>query len=160
MTRSGQVSFFSRTPVEDIDAVTNEATSIINTSTGDVAFAVLVKSFRFKKALMEEHFNENYMESDKFPKATFNGKIINTETIDFHKNGSYPVTVQGDLTIHGITNHVIVQGLIVVTGNQLSVTSTFSIRPEDYGIKIPSIVSDKIAREIEVNVKCIYNPKA
>lgn len=160
MTRNGQVSFFSRTPVEDIDAVNNEATSILNISTGDVAFAVLIKSFHFQKALMEEHFNENYMDSDKFPKATFSGKISAIEAIDFTKDNTYPVEASGELTLHGVTRQVTVQGLITVTGKQVSATSTFSVRPEDYGIKIPALVAEKIAREIEVKVKCIYNPKS
>src|SRR5690606_30611649 len=99
---------------ENIDAVNNEATSIMNIKTGEVAFAVLVKSFRFQKALMEEHFNENYMESDKFPKATFSGKVLNMETIDLTKNGSYPIEISGDLTIHGVTQNIKTNGVLTV----------------------------------------------
>src|SRR6187551_947535 len=89
MTRSGQISFFSKTSMENIDATNNEVTSMIDTGKGDIVFAVLVKSFHFEKALMEEHFNENYMESNKFPKATFQGKITNLSSINFSKDGSY-----------------------------------------------------------------------
>lgn len=160
MTRNGQVSFFSKTPVENIDAINNEATSILNIKTGEVAFAVLVKSFRFQKALMEEHFNENYMESDKFPKATFSGKVVNIENIDLTKNGVYPVQISGDLTIHGVTQNILAPGTLTIDNNQLSGTSTFMVVPEKYNIKIPALVADKIAREIEIKVNCLYQPKS
>jgi polyisoprenoid-binding protein YceI len=160
MTRSGQISFFSKTQVENIDAVNNEATSIMNIKTGEVAFAVLVKSFRFQRALMEEHFNENYMESDKFPKATFSGRILNIEAIDLSKNGSYPIEISGDLTIHGVTQNIKTNGVLTVANTQLSATSTFPIRLENYKIEIPALVSDKIAKEIEIKVNCVYQPKS
>ncbi|MBL7857275.1 MAG: YceI family protein [Cyclobacteriaceae bacterium] len=160
MTRNGQISFFSKTSMENIDAVNNEVTSIINTGTGEIVYAVLVKSFRFEKALMEEHFNENYMESDKFPKSTFSGKLTNLSAIDFKKNGSYPATVEGDMTIHGIKQHVTASGTIVVNGNKISITSTFSIKLADYKIEVPSLVAEKIAESIEVKVNCQYEPKS
>lgn len=160
MTRNGQVSFFSKTPVENIDAINNEATSILNIKTGEVAFAVLVKSFRFQKALMEEHFNENYMESDKFPKATFNGKVLNIDALDLTQVGAYTVNIAGDLTIHGVTQRINTTGVITVSPKQISATSTFPVLLESYKIEIPALVSDKIAREIEINVNCLYEPKS
>lgn len=159
MTRTGQVSFFSKTPLENIDAINNETTSMLNTGTGEIVYAVLVKSFRFEKALMEEHFNENYMESDKFPKATFSGKITNLSTVDFTKDGNYAATVEGELVIHGVKKSVSTMGTLVVTGKKVSALSSFLLRPADYGIKIPSLVADKIAETIEVRVNCQYEPK-
>jgi len=159
MTRSGQISFFSSTPMENIDAVNNEVTSMLNPQSGEMVFAVLIKSFRFEKALMEEHFNENYMESTKFPKATFNGKIVNLSTIDFSKSGKYPATVEGELTIHGVKKPVVATGTIEVKDTKVHSNSTFQVKVADYDIKIPSLVADKIAESIEVKVNCLYEPK-
>jgi hypothetical protein len=160
MTRNGNISFFSRTPMENIDAINNEVTSMINSGTGDMAYAVLIKSFRFQKALMEEHFNENYMESSKFPKATFSGKITNLSSIDFTKNGTYDATVEGELTIRGMKKQVTSTGTIVVDGKKVTAISSFTVRPSDFEIKIPSLVKDNIAETIEVKVNCIYEPKS
>lgn len=160
MTRSGQISFFSKTPMENIEAVNNEVTSMLNPSTGELVFAVLIKSFRFERALMEEHFNENYMESDKLPKATFQGKITNLVAVDFKKEGSYSVSVTGDLTIHGVKQEVTAMGNVVVAKDKISVTSSFTVKPPDYKISIPSLVAEKIADTIEVKVNCQYLPKS
>lgn len=159
MTRSGQISFFSKTSVENIDAVNNEVTSILNTGTGEVVFAVLVKSFRFEKALMEEHFNENYMESDKFPKATFQGKITNLTSIDFAKDGSYPVTIQGDLTLHNVKQPVNASGQLEVGNGKLILKGNFIVTLADYKIEVPSLVTEKISKTIDIRVNCNYEPK-
>lgn len=159
MTRNGQISFYSKTPMENIDAVNNEVSSVFNTDDGQIAYAVLIKSFHFERALMEEHFNENYMESDKLPKATFSGTITNLNQIDFKKNGQYPATVDGDLTIHGVKRHISSAGFISVDGDKLDVTSTFQVVPGDYNIKIPSLVVEKIAAKIDVKVDCQYEPR-
>jgi hypothetical protein len=159
MTRSGQITFFSRTPLENIEAVNNEVSSMVNTQNGDLVFAVLIKSFRFEKALMEEHFNENYMESAKIPKATFQGKITNLPTIDFKRNGTYPATVEGDLTIHGVTQHIVTSGTVTVEDGKLVVGSTFYVLINDYKIQKPSLVAEKIAEKIEVKINCRYEPK-
>ena len=160
MTRNGQVSFFSKTPMENIEAVNNEVTSMLNPSSGEVVFAILVKSFRFEKALMEEHFNENYMESDKLPKSTFQGKIANLSSIDFSKDGNYAATIEGDLTIHGVKQHVTTTGNIVVSNGKVVATSVFQVKPSDYKISIPSLVAEKIANSIQVKVNCQYAPKS
>ncbi len=160
MTRSGQVSFFSKTPMENIEAVNNEVTSMLNPASGEVVFAVLIKSFRFEKALMEEHFNENYMESDKLPKSTFQGKITNLEAINFSKDGTYAATIEGDLTIHGVKQHVVSTGTLVVSKDKITATSVFPVKPSDYKISIPSLVSEKIASSIEVKINCQYAPKS
>ncbi len=160
MTRSGQVSFFSKTPMENIEAVNNEVTSLIDTGKGEIVFAILIKSFHFDRALMEEHFNENYLESNKFPKATFQGKISNLSKINFAKDGSYEATVEGDLTIHGVKQHQTATGTLAVANGKIAVTSTFTIKLSDYQVEIPSLVAEKISKTVEIKVNCHYEPKS
>jgi hypothetical protein len=160
MTRSGQISFFSKTPMENIEGTNNEVTSMLDAGKGDLVFAVLIKSFRFEKALMEEHFNENYMESTTYPKATFQGKIMNASTINFTKDGSYPATVEGDLTMHGVKQRQTASGTISVSKGKISAVSTFTIKLADYKIERPSLVADKISETIEIRVNCQYEPKS
>ncbi len=160
VTRTAQISFFSKTSMENIEAVNNEATSILNLETGEIGFAVLVKSFRFDRALMEEHFNENYLESTKFPKATFHGKITELSKFNIKKDGSYPVTVEGDLTMHGIKRHVVSQGEVIILKGIISATALFPIKLADYKIEIPSLVAGKIAEIIEIKINSKYEPKS
>ena len=157
MTRSGRITFFSSTPLENIEAINNEVSCVIDAAKGDVALIVPIKSFKFEKALMQEHFNENYMESDTYPKAEFRGSIQNAGGVNYAKDGSYPVTVSGKLTIHGVTRNVTAPGTISVKGGQATASSKFKVRPDDYGIKIPSLVVGKIAKEIEVTVNCVLS---
>jgi hypothetical protein len=159
MTKNGQISFFSKTSMENIDATNNEVMSILNTQTGDLVFQVLVKGFHFQRALMEEHFNENYVESDKYPKATFKGKISNLSSVNFSKDGSYPVTVQGDLNIHNVTQKVSAPGTVTVKGGKIEAVSKFTIKLKDYAVVIPSLVADKISETLDLNVDCKYEPK-
>jgi hypothetical protein len=159
LTKSGKISFYSRSTVEKVEAVNNETSSVLNTATGDMVFAVLLKGFHFSRALMEEHFNENYVESDKFPKSTFKGKITNIASIDFKKDGSYPATVEGDLTLHGITKKVRAAGSVTIKAGKVSTSSKFAIKLKDYGITIPSLVADKISEDIDITVDCKYEPK-
>jgi polyisoprenoid-binding protein YceI len=127
--------------------------SALDIQTGDFVFKVLMKSFVFEKALMQEHFNENYVESDKFPNATFQGKIANFSAVDFTKEGTYDVTVEGDLTIHGITKKISEKGTFTVkAGDKIHGNSKFMVKPADYDIKIPSTVMNNIAETIEVTV--------
>jgi len=158
MTKNGYIGFFSSTPVEDIKADNNQVASVIDVSTGEIVFQVLIKSFKFAKALMEEHFNENYLESEKFPRSTFKGKITNLAAIDFSKPGQYEVTVEGDLNIHNVTNKVSVKGSIEVIPGGINANSKFNVVPEDYKIKIPAIVRENIAKIIEVTVAIRYSP--
>ena len=159
MTRHGQVSFFSKTPMENIEAVNNEIASALNTQTGEIGFAVLVKSFHFERALMEQHFNETYMESDKMPKASFKGKIANLSTVDFSRDGTYPVTAEGEITIHGVTRKISIPGTIVIKGGLPQVLAKFKVVPKEYNIKIPGLVADKIAASMDVSVNCKYEKK-
>ncbi len=156
--KAAEVSFHSRTPFENIDAVSNTGLSKLNQNTGELSFAVLIKSFLFKRALMQEHFNEDYMESETFPKSTFNGTINNISQVNFKTDGSYPVTVTGKLTIHGVTKDVTVNGTINITEGKVSAASTFEVAPQDYNIFIPAVVREKIAKVIKVQVKANFVP--
>jgi hypothetical protein len=158
-TKNGSISFFSKSPLEDITAENNEVTSVINQPTGEIQFSVLIRSFRFKKSLMEQHFNESYLESGKFPKALFKGRIDNISSVNFGADGTYPVTVSGDLTIHGVTNKVSANGEIFVKNAVVSAQSNFNITLADYKITIPSVVKNNIAKTIAITVSCLYNQK-
>ncbi len=157
ITRNGHIGFFSHTIIEDIKADNNEVASILDTSSGGLVFQVAMKSFHFEKSLMEEHFNENYVESDKFPKSTFNGKITNLSDVDFSKPGKYNVKVEGDMVIHGVSRKVSADGTIEVLSSNINAESLFLLNPEDYGISIPGIVRDKIANNLEITVKMNYS---
>lgn len=159
LTRNGKISFFSHTSIEDIDAVNNEVTSTINTKTGAMQFLVLIKSFQFKKASMQQHFNDDdYMNSSVYPKADFKGTIKDMSKIDFSKDGSYPVVVDGNLTMHGVTNRIMVKGIITVKSGKISSSSKFAVKLADYKVSVPSIVSEKVAEVVDVTVTCTYEP--
>jgi hypothetical protein len=158
MTKNGFIGFYSHTPLEDIKAENNQVASVLDISTGDLVFQVLVRSFRFEKALMEEHFNENYIESEKYPKSSFKGKITNLASVDFTKNGIYDVTVEGDLSIHNVTNKISTKGTVEIVTGGLNANAKFHLVPEDYKINIPGIVRDKIDKSMEVNVSMKYTP--
>ena len=157
-TRDGHIDFFSSTTLEDIKANNNKVTCVLDAETGEIEFAILMKAFEFKKALMEEHFNENYVESEKFPKSKFQGKILNIEDVDFTVDGTYEVGVKGNLTIHGETNEVEALGLIEVKGEEVKTFAEFHVSPEDYNIEIPGVVRDKIAKELLITVDVILKP--
>lgn len=153
MTKNGLIKFYSETPMETIEATNNQVNAALDSQTGDLVFKVLVKSFNFEKAMMQEHFNESYMESDKFPNSTFQGKITDITAIDFSKEGTYEAVIEGNLTIHGITKKISEKGTFKVNaGDKVSATSTFNIIPSDYSIKIPELVVKNIAEAIEVTV--------
>jgi hypothetical protein len=157
-TRTGNINFISRTPIIDIAGYNKEVISYFNIKTGDIVFGVIIRSFKFPLPLAEEHFNENYMETDKYPDAGFHGKIVNIKEIDLKKAGTYDVEVEGNLKIHGVTKKISQKGKITVINDKITAKSEFKIAPEDYGIKIPVIVSDKIAKEVEAYVDVIYVP--
>ena len=158
MTRTGYIGFYSHTPLEDIKADNNQVSSILDISTGDIVFQVLIRSFKFEKALMEEHFNENYLESEKYPRSSFTGKIIDPAAVDFTKTGTYKVSVEGELTLHNVTKKINVPGIIEVESEGIKASAKFNIATEDYNITIPSVVRDNIARTIEVTVNLKYTP--
>jgi hypothetical protein len=160
MTKNGFIGFFSHTPMEDIKGDNNQVAAILDISTGEMVFQALIKSFHFDRALMEEHFNENYMESDKFPKSSFKGKITNLSSVNFSKNGTYEVTVEGDLTIRDVTNKITTKGTIEVVTGGINASSKFNLSPEDYKINIPGVVREKINKNMEVTVTMKYEPIA
>ncbi|RWZ85817.1 MAG: YceI family protein [Hydrotalea sp. AMD] len=150
LTRTGFIGFYSKTPFEDIRAENNQVYAAIDTHNKDIAFVLLMKSFLFTKELMQEHFNENYAETDKFPKANFIGKF--SGTVDVSKEGVYPINVNGNLTIHGITHNIQTPATLQVKAGKLLGHAQFYIKPEDYGISIPSIVRNKIEEKMNVIV--------
>ena len=155
-TRNGFIGFYSKTPLEDIKAENKQVYAVIDAGKKMLAFNLLVKGFSFTKNLMQDHFNENYIESDKYPNARFSGNY--TGDIDPLKNGIYKVQVQGDLTLHGVTKPLHVPATIEVTDGKLLGISDFKLTPSDYNIKIPSIVREKIAEQIDVHVSVNCNP--
>jgi len=161
MTRTGKVKFDATTPTspEKIAGVNNEVASILDATSGNLVFQIFVKSFKFEKELMEEHFNENYMESDKFPKSEFKGIISNNSAVNYSKDGSYPATATGKLTIHGVTKDVTITGTVVVKGNSVTLQANFTAKLADYGINVPSLVADKLAKEAKVNLSCELEKK-
>lgn len=156
-SRNGEITFFSSTPMEDITAVNRKATSVFVPATGDIQFAALIKAFEFEKALMQEHFNENYMESNTFPKAIFKGKVVPAKGDDLSGPGVHMATVDGDLTMHGITQHITVNATLTTAGDgKVKAQCDFEVKPEDYGITVPGVVRAKIAEQVQVKVRLDY----
>ena len=151
LTRSGNIEFFSTTPIEDIRAVNKQVSCVLNVETGEVAFQAPIRGFMFKNALMQEHFNENYMESDKFPKAVFKGRIDNWSN-DKITDTALSVSLSGSLTVHGVARDIRESGQIWQEGALIKGTSVFDIRVADYGIDIPRVVRNNIAKTVSVDV--------
>ena len=154
-TKTGQVKFNASTPLEQVAAVNNQVDSKMIDKTGQIVFSVLIKSFRFDNQLMEDHFNENYLESSKFPKSDFKGFITNISTIDFSREGKYPVSLEGSLTIHGVSQKISAAGILTIIGGKPVITGSFKIKIKDYGIT-GSYIGEKIASEVEITIKCQY----
>lgn len=157
-TKTGKIEFYSKASLEDIEAKNKTVTAVLDAKSGAIQFSVQMKGFEFAKALMQQHFNENYVESDKFPKAEFKGAIANNAAVNYTKDGSYNVTVKGKLTIHGITKDVEAPGTIKVDGGKIDAASTFNIQLSDYKISIPSVVKDKISNNIRITVDTKLEP--
>ena len=153
-TKSGKIVFFSKTSMENIEATNKSTACILDAKTGDVQFGVLMKSFEFKKALMQEHFNKDYVESDKFPKAEFKGQITNNGEVNYTKDGSYAVKVKGKLTLHGVTKDVETTGTIVVKSGKIKASSVFNIQLPDYNIKVSSVQRSQVSDTIKITVDC------
>jgi len=144
LVNNGEISFFSDAPMEDITAINNKVSAVYDNDTKQLVFQLDIKDFIFPKALMQEHFNENYLESDIYPKSIFSGKVISQD----RKN----TIVAGDLTIHGKTNKIKVAGILKQEKNTVNISAEFIVKLEDYDIKIPTVVMYKIAEEIEIKV--------
>jgi hypothetical protein len=152
MTKAGTINFSSDTPMEKIAAVNHQVNSALDFTTGNFVFKVLIRGFEFEKALMQEHFNENYMESEKFPNSTFNGKITTIKDVNLAKDGVYKVVAEGDLTLHGVTNKVKINGTLEVKGGKVLGKATFDVAPKDYNITIPKAVIKNISEAIQIDV--------
>jgi len=144
-------TFFSSATLEDIAATTKKGKSVIDTSNGNIAFSIPISSFEFEKLLMQEHFNEKYMETEKFPKASFSGLIEkwNGESLEV-------ATTKGKLNIHGVTKEIIVNGNVIFEENRLILTAKFNVRLEDFGVEVPSLMFQKIAEVVEITINYEY----
>lgn len=149
------VSFFSGATIEDITADNSKANSIFDIASGDIAFSIPIREFKFAKSLMQEHFNEKYMDSEKFPKSTFQGKITGYEP-----NGTGPQAAKalGKLTIHGVTKDIDVPGTVEIANNKVVIKSKFKVKLEDYSIKRPQLLWQNIAEEVEVSIDFTFKP--
>jgi hypothetical protein len=152
----GKVHFFSETPVENIDAVTNSMSSVLNTINNTVAFTVPMRTFKFEKSLMEEHFNEKYVESEIYPKATFNAKI--NESINWERDTVADVTATGEFFLHGVTRTITEKGKLTISEGSISLSAVFNVALKDYKIEVPKLVTKNIAETIRVDLNCKYVP--
>ncbi len=150
---NANIGFYSETPIENIAAESNVGVILVNTKTGDIVAKVQNTSFSFRNKLMQEHFNEKYMESEKFPHSLFVGKFI--EGVDFSKNGSYDVSVVGKLTIHGVEQNRTIKGTLIVDDNKIQLKSVFLVKNKDHKIQIPDLVVTKIAEDITVKMDAV-----
>jgi len=157
IAKNAYISFYSSTPLENILGESNETVTIIDSSNGEIVFQALMTTFHFKRALMEEHFNENYMESTKFPKAKFKGTIEGFKK-EMLTEPVANIKITGVLNVHGVDKTITIPGTIGLQDGKLTATSKFKVTPEEFGISIPSLVSDKIGKEIEITVKATYLP--
>jgi hypothetical protein len=156
-TKTGEASFDAGTGAEDITGKNKSVLSAFNPATGALQFSVLIKGFEFWSELLQEHFNENYMESSKYPKSTFKGNITNIEKLNVNKDGSYPVNVKGTLEIHGVKKEVTTSGTMKVKGENINATAEFVVVLEDYNIQIPGVVKDKLSKTAKIKINCDYS---
>lgn len=161
MTRTARVTFDASATgsPEKVAAINNEVANILNAQSGDIVFQVPVKSFKFERELMQEHFNENYMESDKYPKSEFKGKINNMSEINVGKDGTYPAHVSGKLSIHGVTKDVNTTGTAIVKDGGITLKAKFQVNLHDYNINIPSLVADKVGKNATVTLESSLTKK-
>ena len=157
VSKNAEISFYSYTPIEEIKASNDKGVSVLNFDDSKLEFSILIKGFLFKNALMQTHFNENYMDSDHFPKAVFKSSEIDLSMVDLSNDGVFDVPVKGILTVKGIDKEVETVGKIAVNSGIISAQASFIVSPSDFEIEIPSLVEGKIAKEIEVNVNTTYD---
>jgi polyisoprenoid-binding protein YceI len=158
-TSTGKIKFFSKTTAENIDATSSQVVAAVASTTGVVEFMVSVNSFQFQKALMQKHFQENYMETSKYPKSSFKGTIQNNSAVKYGTAGTYSVTVKGKLTMHGVTKDVMVTGSVVVTADKVTLKADFNVNLDDYKIKVPAENASQVAKTIKVTVDCPLTKK-
>jgi polyisoprenoid-binding protein YceI len=155
LTRTGKITFdaTTKTSPEAIKGVNGQVACIVDVETGHMALSLVQKSFKFKKELMEEHFNENYMESEKYPKATLDGTITNLSEVNLKANGKYNAKVSGKLSMHGETKDFSTTGTITIEGDKMTLNSKFNVNLADFNIKVPDAVSDKVAKVVTVTLE-------
>lgn len=158
LTKEGVIDIFSETSLFTIKAKNQTVASILNPETGEVVASTTVRSFKFHEALVEEHFNENYMESHKYPKSVFKGKITNNSEIDYTMDGTYTVQIEGELSMHGVTNPVTTSGKIIVSKGKISANTEFLVSLASYNIEVEPKYKDRIKDEIKLKVNFDYNP--
>lgn len=158
ISNKSEIHFFSSTPLENIEATSKQATAALNTQTGEISVNISIKSFKFSNTLMQEHFNENYMESEKYPTATFKGKISDIKTVNFNQEGQYTTEIKGLLTVHGVTKERTLNATIIINKNKTIGNLNFEIALKDHNIEVPEIVFQKIAEIIKVNVSFDFIP--
>ncbi|MCO6500742.1 MAG: YceI family protein [Vicingus serpentipes] len=154
---SGEISFFSTTPMEDIDATNKLVKALINADNNEIVFMATIIGFHFKKPLMEEHFNENYMESDKYKIASFKGKILTP--VDYNVDGKYNVKARGTLNIHGVDQVREISGELLIKNNHIELVSAFDVKLADHNIKIPKLVMKNIAEMVTVKLNVNFEKK-
>ncbi len=154
LDRAAKATFDATSPSspEKIVGVNNEVAFVVVSTDGKMQIQMPVNSFKFEKALMKDHFNENYMESEKYPKAEFKGQITNLAEVNFKKDGTYPTKVTGKLTIHGVTNEVTVTGSTTVKGEVVTMNAKFKVELNDYKISVPGVVADKLAKMAVISI--------
>ncbi|MBN1158759.1 MAG: YceI family protein [Bacteroidales bacterium] len=156
-SENGHVWFYSHTPIEEIEAHNLQVSSSLNIDSGKISFIMFIHAFEFEIPLMKEHFNENYLESGIFPSSYFSGTFSDPGDIDITSDGIYRIEVRGNLTIHGVTRNITVTGTLQVKQGSIIARSKFTVRPKDYDIRIPAVVENSIAREIEVHIDITYS---
>ena len=156
MDKKAVIHFLSKATLEDIEATNKASVVVVDAGTSNIQVQSQIKAFKFSSSFMEEHFNENYMESEKHPFSTFKGKI--NEKIDFTKNGEHKVTCTGKMEMHGVKQEVTIPGTIKINGAELILEANFKVKPADYKIKIEGAYAEKIAKEIGVDVKAVLAP--
>ena len=155
-TRGGEITFVSEAPLENIEAKNSKAMSVIDISTGKMEWGVLIRAFQFEKALMQVHFNENYMDSANHPKATFKGFITNIESVDFKTSGTYTADIEGIMNIKGEEKEMTASGVFEVSDEGISGITSFALSLSDFNIEIPGVVKDNIAKDVEVTIRANY----
>ena len=156
---NGKIRFDATSPKspENVDAINKSVICVLDTKTGNLQFSVLMKGFEFERALMQEHFNENYVESNKFPKAEFKGAITNNNAVNYAKDGVYPVKVSGQLTMHGETKSIETSGTVTIKNGKINALAEFAVVLADYKITIPQLVADKVAKTATIKVDCLLD---
>jgi polyisoprenoid-binding protein YceI len=155
ISEKSSVTFYSSAAIEDIKAVNQSSVSLFNVETGETAFSIPVKDFKFDKSLMQEHFNEKYLETEKFPKSTFEGFITG---YDGKKSGVQEAKAAGKLTIHGVTREVQASGTVEISNNKISIESKFMVKLEDYAVPRPQLLWKNIAEQVEITIEFTYKP--